>query len=74
MNSTIVVTRLVYPHMITKCTLLETYKYNKVQLQFQVTKLITSKTCRTNKSGLKQKKNPIRKKRSYLMVASLAKC
>ena len=44
-------------HMITKYTLLETYEQNKVQLPFRVTELITSETCKTNKSDFKQKKN-----------------
>ena len=64
-NSTVDVARFLYPHVITKCTLLESYEQNKVQLPFRVTELTTSETCKTNKSDFKQK-NP-----SYLMVALL---
>ena len=42
-------------------------RIEKVQLPFPVTELITSKTCRKNKSDLKQKKN-------ILTNGSFAKC
>ena len=66
-DSAVGVTRFAYPHMTTKCTLLETCEWNTVQLPFRVTEFITSKTHRMNKSAFKQNKN-------ILLNGSFAKC